>query len=98
MLRSRVDSEIQKLEANNLARARSEVTKLAKEYGVPVSSLIEEVEAKQPRRKKTLKSVKKVPPKFRHPEDTSLTWSGRGMKPKWMTPLLENGFSLEDLR
>ena len=30
-------------------------------------------------------------PKFRHPDDESLTWSGRGRKPVWLTELEAKG-------
>src|SRR5258708_679900 len=33
----------------------------------------------------------KVEPKFRNPEDASVTWSGRGKQPKWMSELLATG-------
>lgn len=37
------------------------------------------------------------PPKFRHPENPALTWSGRGRRPNWVTAALEQGRTLEDL-
>lgn len=39
----------------------------------------------------SLKEVKRVAPKFRHPEDPSLTWSGRGKTPLWIKALMEIG-------
>lgn len=33
----------------------------------------------------------KLPPKYRHPENPELTWTGRGIAPKWMQDLLANG-------
>ena len=38
-----------------------------------------------------------VPPKYRHPEDPSLTWTGRGKRPAWVNEALASGKSLEDL-
>jgi DNA-binding protein H-NS len=35
-----------------------------------------------------------VPPKYRHPE-TGETWSGRGLKPRWLTAAMKSGKSLE---
>jgi DNA-binding protein H-NS len=34
--------------------------------------------------------------KFRHPNDPSLTWSGRGKRPAWINEALAAGKSLED--
>ncbi len=36
------------------------------------------------------------PAKYRHPENASLTWTGRGRQPKWIKEGLEAGKSLED--
>jgi DNA-binding protein H-NS len=38
-----------------------------------------------------------VPPKYRHPSDPNLTWSGRGKRPTWIAEALAAGKSLEDL-
>ncbi len=41
--------------------------------------------------KKETRKMAKVDPKFRHPTDASLTWTGRGLTPKWMRALLDEG-------
>ena len=38
----------------------------------------------------------KAEPKYRHPENPDLTWSGRGRKPGWIVEALEAGRSLGD--
>lgn len=38
-----------------------------------------------------------VPPKYRNPENGK-TWSGRGIKPKWVADALTAGKSLQDLK
>ena len=38
-----------------------------------------------------------VAPKYAHPENPELTWTGRGRKPKWVEEALSSGKSLEDL-
>jgi DNA-binding protein H-NS len=35
-------------------------------------------------------------PKYRHPENPDLTWSGRGRKPGWIAEALEAGKSLDE--
>ena len=37
------------------------------------------------------KPTKKVPPKFRHPDDPGLVWSGRGKTPVWLRELEKQG-------
>lgn len=39
----------------------------------------------------------KVPPKFMHPENPSLTWSGRGRQPLWFKEYEEQGGNTDDL-
>jgi len=36
------------------------------------------------------------PAKYKHPEDSSLTWSGRGRQPNWIKDVLSAGKSLDD--
>jgi DNA-binding protein H-NS len=40
----------------------------------------------------------KVEPKFRNPEDPSITWSGRGKHPRWLNDLLSAGRAMDDFR
>lgn len=45
----------------------------------------------------TKKSGKsKSPPKYQHPENPALTWTGRGRQPAWIKEGLEAGKSLDD--
>ena len=37
------------------------------------------------------------PPKYRHPENPSLTWSGRGRQPAWFKEAIDAGTSRDDL-
>ena len=36
------------------------------------------------------------PPRYRHPDDPSLTWTGKGRAPTWITQLEDNGHNRED--
>lgn len=37
-----------------------------------------------------------VPPKYRHPDNPALTWTGRGKRPSWVNEWLSSGKSLEE--
>ena len=39
----------------------------------------------------------KVAPKYRHPQDTSLTWTGRGRQPLWLVAELKKGKKLNSI-
>lgn len=41
--------------------------------------------------KKKIRKGAKVAPKYRNPDDASLTWTGRGVMPRWMRALTESG-------
>jgi DNA-binding protein H-NS len=38
-----------------------------------------------------------APAKFRHPENSALTWSGRGRKPRWFLEALSTGKTEDEL-
>jgi len=50
------------------------------------------------RRPRVRRSYPKVLPRFRNPHDPSVTWSGRGKRPRWITELLAKGEDLEKIR
>jgi len=41
--------------------------------------------------------AREVKPKYRHPKDMILTWSGRGKKPGWMQDWIAAGNDMNDL-
>jgi DNA-binding protein H-NS len=36
-----------------------------------------------------------VPPKYRNPKDSSQTWAGRGLQPRWLKDAIKSGKKLE---
>lgn len=39
----------------------------------------------------------KVPPKYRNPDDSTQTWSGRGKRPRWFQAALDAGRSPDSM-
>jgi len=39
----------------------------------------------------------KVVAKYANPEDPNQTWTGRGLKPRWVEALIQKGNTLKDL-
>ena len=68
--------------------AVAKVEALAKELGYDVADLFD-----LPRKAKRVSEAK-----YRHPENPSLTWSGRGRKPQWFNDWLGAGKSADDLK
>lgn len=41
---------------------------------------------------------KKVPPKYRNPDNSTETWAGRGRQPRWMTAAIKAGKKMSDFK
>jgi DNA-binding protein H-NS len=70
------------------AEARAKVEAIARELGYSLAELVDG-EAKPKRAP--------VAPKYLHPENPALTWSGRGRKPQWFGDALSAGKTTADL-
>jgi len=55
------------------------------------------IEVSDVKKEKPDKPYKKVAPKYEHPDDPSIQWSGRGVTPGWVKEAEENGLTREDL-
>ncbi|QYX58705.1 H-NS histone family protein [Roseovarius sp. SCSIO 43702] len=91
------EKQIEKRKKQARAEALQKMREVAREIGVDFETLMKEhfgVEGKQNSaggRKKT-----KVAPKYRHPENPELTWTGRGRQPRWIKEHLESGGNVDD--
>lgn len=87
-LKKDVEKAIETYEARQLAHAREKLEAQAKEMGYSFDEV-----ARASKTKKT-----KRLPKYCHPQNPTLTWTGIGRKPKWFIEALESGFDEKDLR
>ena len=87
-LQKEIVRAIETAEQRQKADAREQVEALAKRLGYTLAELAEG--ARKPTRAPTT-------PKYRHPENPALTWSGRGRKPHWFTEALAAGRTIEEL-
>jgi DNA-binding protein H-NS len=76
-----VKNEIGSRQQDELKKARDKILAIAQSVGVPLSDLLDV------KTNKNEKSPKVVAAKFRHPDDASKVWSGRGRKPAWIVDL-----------
>lgn len=67
----------------------SKIKELASSIGVSVEIIDEDKPAS------SLRGAK-VPPKYRNPDNHEETWTGRGMKPRWMQAKIEQGRNPEE--
>lgn len=77
--------ERKKLEAESI---RQKIESLLQESGLSLDDVYTE--------KDIGIRTNKVPMKYRHPEESSIEWSGRGKMPIWMRDLIALGAEKED--
>ncbi|MCF7971488.1 MAG: H-NS histone family protein [Methylococcaceae bacterium] len=73
-------------------RERKEVYAQIRALAASVGATVEIFDTKE----KTVRKNGKVAPKYRNPDDADITWTGRGVMPKWMRALLEAGRDKSD--
>ena len=78
-LRARLDKAIANKEKQARGTVLKKVEAVAKAAGYNLKDLIA---VKAPTTNKIKR--RKLAPKYRHPEDSQITWSGVGRKPKWI--------------
>lgn len=86
-LRAKLDRAINSYEDRKRREALAAVEEAARTHGFNLSDLT----GGKPSRAGT------VPPKYANPSDPTMTWTGRGRKPRWVQESLDKGKQLEDL-
>jgi len=76
-------------EARKLKEARVAVAAKAQEMGFTLAELSDGAASS--------KSKSVAPPKYRHPENPAMTWSGRGRQPAWYKAAVESGMTADGL-
>lgn len=86
-LRAKLERAINSYEDRKRREALAAVEDAARQHGFNLAELT----GAKTRRAGT------VAPKYANPDDPTVTWTGRGRKPRWITEYLAKGKSLEDL-
>ena len=81
-----LDRQIAEARSSDRAAAIAQIRSLMSENGLTTADLVAAV----PPRGTANGSRAKVAPKYKHPE-TGVTWTGRGLKPRWLTEQLAAG-------
>lgn len=85
-LQKDIQKAIESHEARSFAEARVKLEDYAREIGVRLEDVMGVAKGKR-------KDKAQRRPKFRHPENLSLTWTGRGRRPSWFKEALKAGMS-----
>ena len=81
---------LRRAEAPGISQLRAVVRK----YKLTAADIAHALSDSRARRRNPLKG-QKVKPKYRNPENRSETWSGRGLRPRWLVSALKSGKKLE---
>ena len=92
-IKIKVDQLIKDKQGDELISLRDRVTAAASATGVSLTDLlgIRPTIVEHKERKK-----REAKPKFRHPNNAELTWSGRGKPPTWLREFLDQGHSKDE--
>lgn len=97
-LKTQIDKQLGRLAAGERKKARAAAEKAVKALGFSLDEIIDAPVAN--RGPKTSKGKTAKPagaPKYAHPENPSVTWTGKGRQPGWYKEALEAGKTPEDL-
>ena len=90
-LTSDIEAELKSRRRDDAKKAQKELKNVAEKYGFSLTELVNgSAAAKTARKAGTVR--------FRHPDDPTKVWSGRGRKPVWVKEWEGAGRSLEKLR
>ena len=101
-----VEAELKEAEYTFKKSALNEILEKMKALGIDKSEIAESLglTVAEPKKRKaraekgTVEKREKGAPKYRSSVDSTLTWTGKGRKPKWIQTYLDNGGDLEDWR
>ncbi len=89
-IKKELENELESRQAQEIEDLRAKVAEAARTLGVSV----EEIYGISSRKRETRYAKGKQPAKYRGPNGEE--WSGKGLSPKWMKPLLAEGKTKAD--
>ena len=93
-LRQDVDMALERAIERDRKSAMAAAQRAARKHGFDLSELASKQVPIGRKRKKTEKSAS--PAKYQHPGNPSMTWSGKGRRPKWMKDAEDAGRSRQE--
>ena len=104
---AKIEKAISVAEKRDKKAAMAKLSTVAKQHGFELAELMDGSSPKPAKKvaskvrrttsKKKSKKRGKVAPKYRNPENSDETWTGRGRKPLWVVAQLDSGTKIEDL-
>ncbi|PRP68484.1 hypothetical protein BUE93_22035 [Chromobacterium amazonense] len=91
-LKAQIEQRLFAMAKEEKRNAIQKVMEIARQYGLKDTDLLEAAEKLD----KASKPRTKVEPRYAHPHDASLTWTGRGRAPKWVVDWKSSGHTIEE--
>ena len=88
---TRAQRELAERQKQERRQVMADIRALADSVGLGVNFLEEQKDSGSLR-------GRKVAPKYRNPHNPEETWTGRGMKPRWLVELIEQGRGIDEFR
>lgn len=95
-LQEQIKQEMKTREAQEVQKAREQILAIAQSVGVPIKDLL--ATGGRGAAKGNAGKGSTVAVRYRHPDNASQQWTGRGRQPKWVKEWVEGGKSLDKLR
>lgn len=96
-----IEAKIRELEAKAEALKNAEkpgikqLRAVMQKFGLSRADAAGALDGRRASRSSRLKGTT-VRPKYRNPEDRKETWTGRGLRPRWLVAAMKGGKKLED--
>lgn len=88
-LKDLIDRELEQRRRAQLKEAQNEIEDVAERYGVALADLLTGIVGEPEGESEAV---------YRHPQDPTKRWAGRGRRPKWIKEWQARGGSLDQLR
>ena len=96
-LQNRIPKELKKRQSQEKQKLRKQLAALAAARGFALEDFAGRDSSGSLKAEKKAKKRKPVAIKYRHPNNSKLTWTGRGRKPLWVVEWLGQGKKIEAL-
>ncbi len=95
---AKLEAQAERMRKGSFDKAIAQIRELMEKNGISIADLTEALSSKGKKGRKPAKAPAAAKPKYQSPADPSLTWSGRGRKPKWVQEWIDGGNDLEKLQ
>ena len=96
-LQEQIKQEMKKREHQEVQKAREQILAIAQSVGVPLKDLISSV-GRGAKSAASGSGTGSVAVRFRHPDNSSQQWTGRGRQPKWVKDWVDGGNDIAGLK